>query len=284
VFRDKLRDGNHGPILYVVRAGSFVMGADDEFDMSGPAHPVSIDRHFAIMVHEVRQADFGRFTIATDYLTDVERKVVQCYPWNSRDRDPKYNWRLMPFKQNLEWPVVCVTWNDAEQYASWLSEQTGETYRLPTEAEWEYAARAGTNTRFPFGNDHRQLCKSANIADASSEFPWRVFECSDGVGFGTAKTTSYQPNAWGLFDMIGNVSEYTQDCWHKNFKRAPADGSAWRKRGDCDQRTVRGGSWVAEARKATSARRASFPIEPRGDLGFRLVREVVSAGTGTPPN
>ena len=254
-------------------------------DSSRPERTVTFERPFAIMVTEVTQANFARFTLATDYRTEVELTDLDCTPWNTRDRDPTYSWQIMPFKQNLRWPVVCVTWNDAEAYARWLTEQTGSTYRLPSEAEWEYAARAGTRTLFPFGNSPKQLCDHANVADAESELRWSL-PCSDGVAYGTAEVGSYPPNAWGLFDMIGNVSEFTQDCWHDSYRNAPTDGSAWMKvtrgflsgaDGDCDWRSVRGGSWIASAKRATVARRTKVERDARGDTGFRLVRELPAA-------
>ncbi|MEM7409319.1 MAG: formylglycine-generating enzyme family protein [Myxococcota bacterium] len=289
-YQDTLRDGGKAPVVVNLPAGSFVMGSEHEvaLDSSAPEHTVTFARPFAIMVTEVTQAHFARFVQATDYRTEVERTELDCYPWNFKQRDPQYSWRIMPFKQNLRWPVVCVTWNDAEAYAQWLSDQTGHTYRLPSEAEWEYAARAGTRSLFSFGNSQAGLCVHANIADAETEFSWKI-PCNDGVGFGTAEVASYAPNAWGLFDTTGNVSEYTQDCWHDNYGKAPTDGSAWRtvtKRflfgadGDCNTRPTRGGSWIASAERATVARRTKTELDARGDTGFRLVREIPAEGAG----
>ncbi|MGH8534603.1 MAG: formylglycine-generating enzyme family protein [Gammaproteobacteria bacterium] len=156
-------------------------------------------------------------------------------------------------------PVVGVFWEDAQRFAQW----TGA--RLPTEAEWEYAARAGTTTRYWWGDEVGK--NNANCAGCGSQWD----------GKQTAPVGSFQPNAFGLHDMLGNVWEWVQDCWHENYKGAPLDGSAWGEKqdGDCARRVIRGGSWHDLPRSVRSARRAKHaPGDRYGDIGFRLAHDI----------
>jgi formylglycine-generating enzyme required for sulfatase activity len=170
--------------------------------------------------------------------------------------------------------VLCVSWNDARAYAQWLSQKTGERYRLPTEAEWEYAARAGTSAARAWGDDPREACRFANVADQSRFQIWgfgQKHQCNDGHYF-TAPAGSYAQNAFGLHDMLGNVWEWTQDCWNASYAGAPSDGAA-SLTGDCAQRVSRGGSWSTVPRYARSASRNKHAADHRDNLtGFRLLR------------
>ena len=142
-------------------------------------------------------------------------------------------------------PVIKITWHQATDYAKWLSEQTGKRYRLPTEAEWEYAARAGTKSRYWWGNN---LIKGmANCNGCGSDWDNKQ----------TAPVGSFKPNPFGLYDTSGNVMEWVQDCWHKDYKGAPVDGSAWLEAsgGDCNRRIIRGGSWWIDTIHQRSAHR-----------------------------
>ena len=159
-------------------------------------------------------------------------------------------------------------------YAEWLSAQTGERYRLPTEAEWEYAARAGSESKFHFGNDASQLCRYGNHADTSTDFDWRNTACSDGVGKRTATVGSYQPNAFELHDVHGNLWEWVQDCWNGSYQGAPTDGSAWTS-GDCERRVLRGGSWDNLPEFLRAALRFRYSTGLRFFyLGFRVARTL----------
>ena len=158
--------------------------------------------------------------------------------------------------------MVGVSWNDSVAFVKWLSEKTGKPYRLPSEAEWEYAARAGTTTRYPWGDDPGE--NRANFHDSGSRWS----------GEQTSPVGSFEPNAFGLYDMIGNVWEWLQDCWNDSYKGAPRDGRAWES-GDCGLRVVRGGSWYDNPGNARVASRVR--IEPTirvSDLGFRLARTL----------
>ncbi len=166
-----------------------------------------------------------------------------------------------------------MNWNDAQAYARWLGQRTGQRYRLPSEAEWEYAARAGTTTRYSFGDDETRLCAYANVADraAKSVFPtWETPRCSDGHVY-TASVHSFEPNAWALHDMHGNAWEWVQDC-KAGYKGAPTDGSAVEFR-ECAARLLRGGAWSSIPRNTRSAvRNGSSPTNRFNFTGLRLTR------------
>ena len=155
-------------------------------------------------------------------------------------------------------PVINVSWDDIQLYLQWLGEVTGKTYRLLSEAEWEYAARAGSQTAYSFGNDPKELDRYAWFADNSR---WMTHPVGKKL-----------PNAFGLHDMYGNVWEWTQDCWAGGYNGAPTDGSAW-TRGDCYHRVVRGGSWLLNPLLLRAARRGRFAsADRRNYLGFRVAR------------
>ena len=184
-----------------------------------------------------------------------------------------------------DWPVINVSWGDAQSFIAWLNGKTSGKYRLPTEAEWEYAARAGSRTKYHFGDAETQLCRYANHADTSTDFHWRNESCSDSIGEHTTAVGRYQPNSYGLYDMHGNVGEWVQDCWNDSYAGAPSDGSAW-ERGDCSHRVFRGGSWAFGPGDMRSAVRLGIRRSNRGPhLGFRLAQDplcyAISAGTST---
>ena len=174
-------------------------------------------------------------------------------------------------------PVIRVSWEDiTEQFIPWLNKTTGKRYRLPSEAEWEYAARAGSETKYFFGNNSDDMCKYGNGADLEAkkqQSSWTVVNCNDGH-YRTAPVASFVANAFGLYDMHGNLWEWTQDCWNKNYEGAPIDGSAWLS-GGCSQRVLRGGSWNDYPDFLRSAYRGRNYADNRyGDSGFRLARTL----------
>ena len=192
------------------------------------------------------------------------------------ESQPVTSWRNPGLAQADSHPALCVSWNDARAYAQWLSRKTGQRYRLPTEAEWEYAARAGTSAARYWGDEPGQACRFANVAD-QSRFQTLSFgqkhECNDGHYF-TAPVGSYTQNLFGLYDMLGNVWEWTEDCWNASYAGAPSDGIAWLT-GDCAQRVCRGGSWSTVPRFARSAARHKNAADHRDNLtGFRLARTL----------
>ena len=170
-------------------------------------------------------------------------------------------------------PVMNISWDDIQLFIKWLNSRTGESYRLPSESEWEYAVRAGSSTKYHFGNDESQLCRYGNHADSGTDFGWKNESCSDGVGKRTAEVGRYQPNSFGLYDMHGNVWEWVEDCWNGNYAGAPSDGRAWTQ-GDCGRRVIRGGSWGNYPWPLRSAGRSRDTRSYRHDsIGFRLAQD-----------
>jgi formylglycine-generating enzyme required for sulfatase activity len=223
--------------MAVIAPGHFDMGSPagepDRSGDEGPRHEVTIPRPFALGQCEVTVGQFRQFAEETDYRTEAERGGG-CYAWNedkkASEQQAGRNWRDPGFEQTDRHPAVCVSHADAEAYARWLARRTGAPYRLPTEAEWEYAARAGTDMAYPWGADALGTapCRYANGADLSAraQFPaWTTLECADGFLF-AAPAGSFEANGFGLHDMSGNVWEWTADCWHDSYEGAPQDGAA----------------------------------------------------------
>jgi formylglycine-generating enzyme required for sulfatase activity len=270
------------PRMVVVPAGEFTMGSPateagrglDE----GPQRQVSIAQAFALGRSEVTVAEFKRFAEETGYRTEAERdsRAQGCSGFIYAEAQPVTSWRSPGLVQTDSHPVLCVSWNDARAYAQWLSKKTAKRYRLPTEAEWEYAARAGSATARYWGDDPVQACRYANVADQSRFQTWsfgQKHECTDGHYF-TAPAAGYAANRFGLYDMLGSVWEWTEDCWNTSYAGAPSDGVAWLT-GDCAQRVCRGGSWSTVPRFARSATRHKNTADHRDNLtGFRLARTL----------
>ena len=250
-FSDALKSGGFGPEMVVLPAGRFRMGCvtrRDCFRDERPVHKVSILRPLAVSRYAVTFDDYDRFDGSNGPSDEG---------WGRGQR-----------------PVINVSWQKARAFAVWLSGETGEHYRLLTEAEWEYAARAGSEKKFHFGDDISQLCRYANHADADTDYEWRNTYCSDGVGKRTAVVGRYAPNAFGLHDMHGNVWEWVQDCWKDTYRRAPKDGSPMLE-GDCSKRVLRGGAWGYEPESLRSAFRASLNAGGSTyDIGFRVARVI----------
>jgi formylglycine-generating enzyme required for sulfatase activity len=187
------------------------------------------------------------------------------------------SWENPGFAQTGSQPVTCTSWNDAKAYAAWLTAKTGHHYRLPSASEWEYAARAGGTAAAPW-SDAANACSGANVADQSAarHFPgWSVFGCDDGYVF-TAPVGSFKANAFGLNDMLGNVFQWTEDCWNADYAGAPVDGSA-RTGGDCTQRELRGGSWFSVPWYVRANYRNHFAADYRtSSVGIRLVRDLAT--------
>ena len=262
--------------LVDIPGGMFRMGGRGDDDEK-PVHDVTVSA-FRLGKYEVTVGQFRGFIEATEYITDAERNAdgnagCRTYSGDSWSWTAGRNWRSPGYSIGDYRPVACVSWNDAQAFIAWLTEQTGESYRLPSEAEWEYAVRAGNARKYHFGNSKSQLCRYANHADSQTDFDWRNKSCSDGVGERTASVGRYQANSFGLHDMHGNVYEWVQDCWNDNYAGAPADGRAWMS-GDCGLRVVRGGGWSNDPRNLRSATRGRVGRSNRdNDLGFRLAHD-----------
>jgi formylglycine-generating enzyme required for sulfatase activity len=243
------------PQMVKVPAGEFLMGSGDDDSEAAPEekplHGVVIDKPFAIGKYEVIFEEYDQFAYATG--------------------------RTLPADQGRgrgRFPVINVSWGDAVAYAQWLSKMTDKGYRLPTEAEWEYAARAGTRTFRFWGDNRNQSCRYANVADQSyaKNYPGKTHDCNDGHVF-TAEVGAFEANRFGLHDMLGNVWEWVRDCAHPNYVDAPTDGSVWLT-GDCARRVIRSGSWFNDPGSARSADRYwNDPGNRDDDLGFRLAQD-----------
>jgi formylglycine-generating enzyme required for sulfatase activity len=256
---DSFRDCDACPEMVVIPAGSFTMGSPNDekgrSDDEGPQHKVTIARAFAVGKYEVT-FDEWETCVAASACTQKPKDRG----WGRGKR-----------------PVINVSWNDAQEYIGWLSKKTGKDYRLLSEAEWEYAARAGTKAARFSGDDPDQACRYSNVFDKRGktklDLPWKGHNCDDGYAE-TSPVGSFKPNAFGPHDMIGNVWEWTQDCWNESYKGAPLDGRPWES-GDCGRRVARGGSWDNVPDFARSASRGGFEPGDRGNnLGFRLARTL----------
>ncbi len=273
---DTFKDCEVCPEMMVIPPGSFDMGAplEEGGDDEAPIHRVRISHAIAVGKYEITRREFRAFANDTNYSEADECKVwSKIWPKHYGWEDSSFKtWRNPGFLQTDLHPVVCVSWVDAKAYADWLSSKTGKHYRLPSEAEWEYAARGDTKTVFFFGTEWRNLCTYGNGLDASSKFKWRNNSCRDGYGETTAPVGIFRPNSFGLHDTIGNVWEWVEDCWHASYKGAPSDGGAWLD-GDCKSRVIRGGSWLNDPRFLRSAHRNTLYYKyRRSDTGFRVAR------------
>jgi sulfatase modifying factor 1 len=282
---DHFKDCVDCPELVAIPAGQFVMGAApgeearenlaDEFrHRSEPQRSVHVKR-FAAGKFEITRGEYRAFAVATGRRSDG------CFLWTGAmfEIDPGKDWRNPGYAQDDGHPVTCVSWEDASAFVTWLNQKTGKKYRLLTEAEWEYAARAGTTTARFWGNDANIACTYANGADhtTATQVPgasrWDAVQCNDRYAY-TAPVGSYRANAFGLHDMIGNAAEWTQDCWNGDYRGAPTDGSAGLA-GDCSLRMVRGGSWEDAPTGLRAAYRVGSPTVIRVyTRGFRVARDL----------
>ena len=251
--------------MVVIPAGQFRMGCVaglDCRDVAESAREVVFARPFALSAYEVTRDEFSRFAAATGHSTNQQCSSYERWLWKWKSRRGG-DWRSPGFEQTDTHPVVCVNWNDVRQYVKWLSVETGEAYRLPSEAEWEYAERAGTSTMYSWGDeigDSRANCGGRYCGDR-----WEA----------TAPVGSFAPNAWGVYDMHFNVWEWVEDCWNDRHNGAPMDGSAW-LRGDCDKRVARGSSWYNGPPNSRGRTRVwvRTDLPGSGTIGFRVARSL----------
>jgi len=255
------KDCSACPDMIVLPAGEFLMGSptseNGHTDVEGLPRRVTISKRIAIGKFEVTVEQMSAFIAETGMnvggschlIPDPGRAVATWGEPSVSMLSPGYN--ITPSH-----PAVCISWHEAQSYVAWLQRRTGKPYRLPTEAEWEYAARAGSTARYSFGNDETALCGYARFADLGSQFGWGDGCRSNVATYGTTPVGALKPNPWGTFDMHGNAWEWVEDCWTPNSHEAPMDGSAFSRPGSCEIGVIRGGSFAAGSRRVRSAIRA----------------------------
>ena len=303
-----------------IPSGEFLMGSPDSDqnaqDNEKPQHSVVISKGFFMSVHNVTYGQWRVFQQETGYVTEGERNGRGSFgidlTTGKVEPKPIYTWNqwiveseefASGFEITDNHPIVCVSWDDAHEFARWLGTRDGVTYRLPTEAEWEYAARAGTTTSYYNGDSEDELHAIANVADASLQRRWTMLvegnrvklppyakPWDDGFPF-TSPVGQFAPNAWGLYDMYGNVGEWCLDWYSANYyERSPVMDPAGPATGDVVDftavlpgsepralRVVRGGVWLDPASGCRSADRSTMlrhPVDTAADIGIRLVREA----------
>ncbi|MDX2145452.1 MAG: SUMF1/EgtB/PvdO family nonheme iron enzyme [Rhodospirillaceae bacterium] len=282
-----LRDCPTCPELVVIPAGRFAMGSpageperegltESNAEDERPVHDVTIARPIAMGRYEITYGEFAAFAEDTK-LAAGEKCWVLGGPGPVFEETLGKSWRDPLFAQAERQPVVCVNWDEAKAYADWLSKRTGQRYRLPTDAEWEYAARGGTTTARYWGDGRDQACAHANVRDVSfseaTGLKDDLFDCRDGFVH-SAPVGSFKPNAFGLFDMIGNAAEWTADCHAANYRNATTDGTARPDKPGC-LRAFRAGGFSNTPSAQRAANRVRSPADSRrSNLGFRVVREV----------
>lgn len=272
------------PPMATIPGGEFFMGSERR-ENSKPVRKVAV-KPFRMGKYEVTAAEFQLFVNATEYRTPRNCTQMAGKRWFASVPNEYVPGKTLRSESDFE-PVTCIGWNAADAYVKWLARETGKKYRLPTEAEWEYAHRAGSSHRYFFGNDELQVCRYGNLADRSAEAAIKrdfdgldskehvgVMPCDDKAEYASI-VGMYEPNAFGLYDTLGNVSEFVQDCYQANLQGAPNDGSA-RQAAECKERVVRGGSWHWRAEHY--ARRSMTDMASVGSVaGFRIAEDVDSS-------
>lgn len=277
------RDCADCPEMVVVPPGAFAMGFDggeqDRFE--GPVRQVQIAAGFAAGRFPVTNAEYARFIDDSGHQSgrgcrywDTERGEMRQSSDNNW-RDPGHG---RPIRDNE--PVVCVSWVDSKAYARWLSVQTSQAYGLLTEAQWEYLARDGASTLYPWGDDPAQACKFANVGDHAARqavgqsTAWPHADCDDGF-VSLAPVDAFPANGFGVFDLIGNSWEWVEDCYLVPYPALPVDGSAVQAEGPCDRRSVRGGSWITKPFRQRPSWRGRDPENHLSFIfGFRVARDL----------
>lgn len=271
----EFRDCAECPPMVALPAGSFVMGSGPEDVLAEadeqPAHRVQVTTSFAIGKFEVTRGQYAVFVRETGRVHPPGCNSTRGGRFLTNSRA---NWQSPGFSQQDSEPVVCVSWDDAQAYATWLTGKTGRQYRLPNEAEWEYAARGGTTGSRFWAGGSAATCKFASVADNAFKSVARgmpSFPCADGHPY-TAPVGRYAANAYGLHDMLGNVWEWVEDCWNPGYAGAPAKAEP-RATGTCEVRVFRGGAWNSKPASVRAAYRDRDSKDERHEnLGFRVVR------------
>ena len=286
------RQGVSEPEMASINGGTYSMGCSSNDKQcesyEKPAHSISV-APYAISVTEVTVGQFDQFVTSTGYVTDAERDAggnAGCFVWSdnggiSRSAarwswEKNKNWRNPGYKQSDNYPVTCISWNDASNYANWLADETGRAYALPSESQWELAARGGSSGPWGSSSSSKGICAYANVADKSqsttgSKWNNRI-NCTDHHWF-SAPVASYKPNGFGLFDMQGNTWEWVADTWADTFSGTPVNGDAYVK-GSGEERVLRGGGWDSDAKRSRLSSRSKASASGRAAMtGFRVVLE-----------
>lgn len=277
------RDCRGCPEMVILPPGKFMMGSlptevgrenDGEED---PYHEVTIGYPLAVGKFEVTRDEWAEFIKETK-LPDPDGCNIHSAPGQHWPTIKGLNWHHTGYEQTGRHPAVCMNWNETQLYLDWLSKRAGHRYRLLSESEWEYAARAGTSTRFFWGDKMDDACAYANGSDltrheSDPQFPADQ-NCHDGY-INTAPVGSFKPNGFGLYDMAGNVAEMTLDCLFNSYYGAPIDGKPLLK-GNCAMRINRGDTWTSTPEQMRSAGRSADHVSTTRvvDLGFRVAREL----------
>ncbi len=291
-----VRDCADCPELVVIPAGEFVMGAElaqskrlglpDFWAIrEQPTHRVVVAQGFAIGKYEVTRGEFAAFALDAGYSP-----ASGCWHFVGTEWlfDETRNWRDPKIDHGDDYPVTCINWHDANAYLAWLSERTGHRYRLASEAEWEYVARAGTTTAYWFGDDASKICQYVNLGDLTTQeqFGWDKTEikydkmdnwkgqaCRDGYPT-MAPVRATVANPFGVHGMLGNANEWVADCWNDNYQGAAAVQDARLLGADCGLRVMRGQGWTAVAASTRPAFRLKMnATDRRFTFGFRAVRD-----------
>lgn len=283
------RDCADCPEMQRVPAGTFIMGtpgalASGETRAESQATVVRIPRAFAIGRTEVTRREFRVFQSETGYEQkgDCVRWVAAQFRFSTNQ--PSGTNPPVESELSDDQPVACVSWHDARAYVQWLAKKTAKPYRLPSEAEWEYVARAGAVTVWPWGDVAADGCDFANTYDLTGRehaaLGWEPVRCRDGYAE-SAPVGALRPNAFALYDLIGNVAEWVDDCFTDSYVGRPKDGRAWFWNGGCRRHVTRGGSWASPPSQTRSAARVATESQFRSEtLGMRVALDLDSRGEG----
>jgi formylglycine-generating enzyme required for sulfatase activity len=270
-------DCNNCPEMVIIPAGQLMMGSANtesgRQNNESPVHNVNIAKPFALGKFEITRGQFARFADESGYTPTRGCWAMEKGKYTA---STTLNWRGTGYAQQNNHPAACISWHDAKAYTKWLSNMTGKHYRLPSEAEWEYAARGDTTSARYWGENPDQACNYANVMDTTgrAEVPGVQWghNCTDGFSY-TAPVGGRKPNPFGLYDMLGNVMEWTEDSYHDSYNGAPDDGSPWTKGGK--DRVLRGGSWLNRPGQVRAAvRNPDEATDHDNFTGFRVVRLI----------
>ncbi len=279
------RDCASCPELIVIPAGRFLMGTPKKIQVPTevPAEldpqPIQIKRSFALGRFELTRGEYREFVAATGY----DPPDPHCRTWVEdlkafRDLPRRWDQANVPRNPTDRHPASCIDWHDAQAYVAWLSQKTGHPYRLPSETEWEYAARGGQQTLYPWGNRRGGACAQANMHDRKTarSYPlsWTVVPCDDGFA-DVAPVGNLTPNNFGLYDMLGNVWEWAEDCASLSYFGRPTDETAWVWDGGCKRRIQRGGGWITGPERTRPGFHGDGDDRDRADFaGLRVARNL----------